>query len=243
MAGHDEIEQALARHPEIRASAVLSVPTGRGEKNVIAYVETDSLSSEQIQGFLSDSGLSQRVLPQVVVMMTALPRTFRGKVDREALPLPPIHCAVPAGKAGLSPTDGRVVGGVICTAIFAVFALAFTGTLWPGSTDLALVPTPWSWWFRGLYAAEVISFGAGVAFVLLAWPAMARLGRPLGRTLLAFVAIAWLLLAWWPQDNFYRLTAKNDWPRQAALVYGFNVTLMLAALAVVAFVVSAPRRH
>jgi hypothetical protein len=49
--------------------------------------------------------------------------------------------------------------------------------------------------------------------------------------------MVWLLVAWWPQDNLYRLTAKTDWGGQAALVYGFNVTLMIAAAVLVVFAV------
>ena len=89
--------------------------------------------------------------------------------------------------------------------------------------------------------AEDLSFGIGVAFLFLGHPAMARLGRPAGWTVLAYLAIVWLLVAWWPQDNLYRLAAKTDWPRQAALVLAFNVTLMLAAAALAAFAVSSRR--
>ncbi|RSM51487.1 hypothetical protein DMB66_41730 [Actinoplanes sp. ATCC 53533] len=95
--------------------------------------------------------------------------------------------------------------------------------------------------FRVLYVIECLSFGTGVAFLFLGRAPLARLGRPAGRTALAHLAIGWLLVAWWPQDNLYRLAAKADWPRQAALVYGFNVTLMLAAAALAAFAVGGRR--
>ena len=56
--------------------------------------------------------------------------------------------------------------------------------------------------------------------------------------LIVLVLIAALLLiAWWPQDNFYRLATKTDWGRQAVLVYGFNITLIIAAAVLVAFAI------
>jgi hypothetical protein len=50
-----------------------------------------------------------------------------------------------------------------------------------------------------------------------------------------------LLVSWWPQDNLYRLAAKDDWPQQATLVYVFNVTLMIAAAVVAVFATRPPR--
>ncbi|WP_159766430.1 hypothetical protein [Streptomyces sp. HM190] len=56
-----------------------------------------------------------------------------------------------------------------------------------------------------------------------------RQGRSGGLTTAAHPAVVWLLVSWWPQDNFYRLAAKHAWERRAALVYAFNVPLMVAA--------------
>lgn len=56
------------------------------------------------------------------------------------------------------------------------------------------------------------------------------------------LAVGWLLAAWWPQDNWYRVSRATDWPRQAALVYGFNVSLLLAALVLVGFLAWQPER-
>ncbi|MFE6840639.1 hypothetical protein ACFVFI_38215 [Streptomyces sp. NPDC057705] len=52
--------------------------------------------------------------------------------------------------------------------------------------------------------------------------------------------MSYLLLAWWPQDNLYRLAAKQDWPRQATLVYTFNIPLMIAGAVVAAYLVAKP---
>ncbi|GAB2912876.1 hypothetical protein [Streptomyces heilongjiangensis] len=95
-------------------------------------------------------------------------------------------------------------------------AAVLTDVLWPGSTDLTYVPAPWSWLFRGLYAAELLAFGVGLAFLVAGRPLMRRQGRSGGLTTAAHLAVVWLLVSWWPQDNFYRLAAKHDWERQAA---------------------------
>lgn len=72
-------------------------------------------------------------------------------------------------------------------------------------------------------------------FVGRGWVRGHSRGQSDGLIAAAHLAVAYLLIAWWPQDNFYRLAAKQDWPRQAALVYTFNIPLMIAAFVVVRF--------
>jgi hypothetical protein len=239
---HDDVEAVLLRHPLVRACAILSVPTGLSGDTLVAYVETDDATPEQIRSFLAEADLPAESVPRAVVPMRALPRSASGVVDRAALPLPPLPAAA-IGKHGGTAAGpaGRVMGALLLVVFGTVSALLLTNHLWPGSTDLGWVPSPWAGLFRALYVAECLSFGIGVAFLFLGLGPMVRLGRPAGWTGLAYLAIVWLLVAWWPQDNFYRLAAKTDWPRQAALVYGFNVTLMLAAAVLAAFAVSGRR--
>ena len=242
---NDEVEAALSRHPQVRGSAVLSVPIGRSGDTLVAYVETDDATPEQIRAFLAGSGLPAESLPHAVVPMPALPRTEAGAVDRAALPLPPLPAAA-VGKDGESPglidqPRWRAAAAVVLVVVGTAAALLLTDHLWPGSTDVSFVPALWAGLFRVLYVAECLSFGIGLAFLFLGRPALARLRRPAGWTTVAYLAIVWLLVAWWPQDNFYRLAAKTDWPRQVALVFGFNVTLMVAAAALAAFAISGRR--
>jgi len=238
----EDVVAALLQHPQVRACAVVSVPTGRDGDTVVAYIETDDAEAEQIRAFLSES-LPESSIPGAVVPMQSLPRTASGEVDQAALPLPPLRVGL-AGKHGFVDEGPawRPLGAIAITVGSALAALLLTNTLWPGSTDLSGVPSPWAGLFRGLYVAECLSFGAGVAFLFLGWAPLVRVGRPLEWTRPAYLAIVWLLVAWWPQDNFYRLTFKYDWPRQAALVYGFNITLMLAAAVLAVFAVSGRRQ-
>jgi len=127
------------------------------------------------------------------------------------------------------------------TALVLPVALGLGGALWPGSTDLSAVPQPWATLFTGLYLAELAALVVGVGFLLLGRPAMVRQGRSPSLTTAAHLAIGWLLVSWWPQDNLYRLAAKDDWPQQATLVYVFNVTLMIAAAVVAVFATRPPR--
>jgi hypothetical protein len=239
----EDVEAVLSRHPLVRGCAVLSVSTGPQDDVLVAYVETDEATPEQIRAFLAEARLPAGSLPRAVVPMRALPRSASGVVDRDALPLPPLPVAASGKHGGAAPgAAGRGLAALLVTGFGAVAALLLTDHLFPGATDLRWVPSPWAGLFRGLYVAECLSFGVGVAFLFLGRAGLARLGRPAGWTALAHLAIVWLLVAWWPQDNLYRLAAKTDWPRQAALVYGFNVTLMLAAAVVAAFAVSGRRR-
>jgi hypothetical protein len=174
-----------------------------------------------------------------VIPVDSLPRTSSGEVDREGLPLPVLPGQMAGGKGALSELgDGsRTVVMLVLAALVALAAFLVTDALWPGSTDLSVVPEKWRALFTGLYVAECLSFGLGIGFLFFGRGRLTRLGRPAWLTMLAHLSIVWLLIAWWPQDNSYRLTAKTDWGGQAALVYGFNITLMIAAAVLVVFAV------
>ncbi|GAA3654632.1 hypothetical protein GCM10022224_017030 [Nonomuraea antimicrobica] len=223
-----ELEQGSARHPAVTECVVVE-----GEQ-MIAYVVVGETDGKRHAEFLTEL-VPRRRLPKVVAVVPALPRTPDGKIDIEALPLP-VEGQRPVGGKGSHATGGSgsaVIGG---TLLFGFLAAATTNMFWPFSTDLSGVPLPWAALFFVLYLCEWASFGLGVMVLLWSRPALARLGRSAPLTTAAWLALTWLLVAWWPQDNFYRLAAKTDWPRQAALVYGFNITLMIAAVVLVVFV-------
>jgi acyl-CoA synthetase (AMP-forming)/AMP-acid ligase II/thioesterase domain-containing protein len=87
-----EVELALLRLPEVREASVAARPLGKdGGLRLVAYVApaegADPTTSSIRRGLrnLIPGGM----IPQAVVVLDALPRTVRGKVDRAALPLPP----------------------------------------------------------------------------------------------------------------------------------------------------------
>lgn len=234
------IQDLLMAHPWVRRCALIETPTKAGDR-LLAYVETDTATAAQLKMYLTGAGIPAASLPDAVIVMPALPVHPHGGVDVAALPLPPVR-SKPAGKSGLRATGSPERNTAVVVGIAAtVLSLPFTGVFWPGSTDLTMVPLPWANLFRGLYLAESLSFGIGMAVLFTGRPALARFGRSRMPTGAAHLALVWLMVAWWPQDNFYRLAVKTDWPRQAALVYGFNITLMIAAVVLAVFLLSARR--
>ncbi|MCX4585075.1 AMP-binding protein [Streptomyces sp. NBC_01481] len=226
------VEAALAGHPRV-GEAVVGEDGGRLIAYVLPAPRSASPGAEALRSHLTGV-VPAADIPRTVVPITSLPRNSAGKVDRKALVRPPIRSATSrsaGSKGGGVPltAEDRVVAGWAMAFPVAIMSFFFTDTIWPGSTDLSLVPDPWAWFFRGLYVAESLAFAAGVGFLIGGRRLMPSLGRPKGLTTAAHLAIVYLLASWWPQDNLYRLAAKQDWPRQAALVYTFNVPLMIAA--------------
>ncbi|MYT23760.1 hypothetical protein GTW69_26335, partial [Streptomyces sp. SID7760] len=195
-------------------------------------------------------------LPQVVIRLRALPRNRGGQENREALPQPVLTAQQGRGAGGSgkytpagsgAPTPLGVVGCAIPFLIgTGLIFFILSKILWPGSTDLSGVPSPWDFLFFVLYLFEGASFAAGLVFLFAGHALMRRHGpgrgpgKSPGLTRAAHLAVVYLLIAWWPQDNFYRLAAKHDWPLQAALVYAFNIPLMLAAVLLAFYVTRTP---
>nr|WP_042196897.1 hypothetical protein [Kibdelosporangium sp. MJ126-NF4] len=235
---YDDVEAELRRHPEVRECVVTRIQTGTQKNTLVAYVVTTGRTDPaKIRAFLSAPRLPRKRIPQAVIPVESLPRTSSGEVDRKGLPLPELPGQAAGGKQALFDMGDVPLAGVTLAlaAFVAVIAFIMTNVFWPGSTDLSVVPQPYAGLFTGLYVAECLSFGLGISFLLFGRGRLTRMGRPPWLTALAHLSVVWLLVAWWPQDNFYRLAAKTDWARQAVLVYGFNVTLMVAAAVLVAF--------
>ncbi|MFJ8209601.1 AMP-binding protein [Streptomyces sp. NPDC096033] len=246
------VESVLRTHPGVGA-AVLAPVGSRRNTRLVAYVAPppdgpgpDGGAPVDVEG-LRDH-LAGRVpeagSPVRLVRLRTLPRTRAGQEDRAAVPRPPEPGARPAGggKYGSS-AAGETPGcfGFGCAAVpLAVLALFATDLLWPGSTDLTGVPGPWSFLFSVLYFFECSAFAAGLLFLFAGRSRMRRPGPGRCLTTAAHLAVAYLLLAWWPQDNLYRLAAKQDWPRQAALVYTFNIPLMIAGFIVAVYLTRRP---
>ncbi len=94
--------------------------------------------------------------------------------------------------------------------------------------------------FVALSLVESLSFGLGVAFVIFGRPLVDRMGGSPGLTTAAYVAIAFLLLNWWPHDNMHRMT-NGDWSRVVLVEYGFHLPLMIAGAVLAWFFVSLAR--
>ncbi|HTQ78684.1 MAG TPA: class I adenylate-forming enzyme family protein [Thermoanaerobaculia bacterium] len=82
-----EVETVLARLPGVSEVAVLGVPLpARGAEQVRAVIacRPGELSSEQVLGWCRGH-LAPHKVPRSVILVPAIPRTARGKIDRPAL--------------------------------------------------------------------------------------------------------------------------------------------------------------
>lgn len=229
------IESALRADPAI-AAALVTGDRGRTGQRLIAFVVPARGAPAPDAGSVRAAltGLVPAAdIPGTVVRLGKLPRNADGKVDRRALPLPAARTGS-GGKGGGTdePFGTEAALGCLVPALAAVLSFVLTHVFWPGSTDLTGVPGPWSTLFVLLYLLESLAFAAGVAVLLTARARMVARGGRNALTTAAHLSLVWLLASWWPQDNLYRLASKTDWPRQAALVYVFNVSLMIAAAVV-----------
>ncbi|MFJ6760397.1 AMP-binding protein [Streptomyces sp. NPDC091273] len=253
------IESAIRSHEGIGSVIVNGVDSARGPRRLVAYVAPPAGgSTSPVRALLPDieelrdhlaGKVPREETPRTVIRLRALPRNRAGQEDRAALPLPILPAAAAkggggsrSGKYGGAPAgEGLPASCAGCGGVVLGFvALILTNLLWPGSTDLSGVPQPWASLFAVLYLFECAAFGIGVVFLFGGRARMRSRGRGRRITAAAHVAVSYLLLAWWPQDNLYRLAAKQDWPRQAALVYTFNIPLMIAGAVVAAYLVAKP---
>ncbi|MEU6890400.1 AMP-binding protein [Streptomyces sp. NPDC046557] len=244
--GHDGVGSALVA--DIRDGEEPGKRPRAGSRGLVAYLApppgprsgTDLPDIAALRAHLADQ-VPPEHLPHTVVPLRALPRDRAGREDRTALPLPVLPNGTSrtargsgkyAGAGGEALSPGCATGCVVFP--LTLLGLALTDVFWPGSTDLTGVPAPWAALFFVLYVFEALAFAVGVVFLFGGGSPMRRQGRGRALTRATHLAVCYLLVAWWPQDNLYRLAAKHDWPRQAALVYAFNIPLMIAG-AVVAF--------
>jgi amino acid adenylation domain-containing protein len=84
-----EIEAVLARHPEVKQCVVVPQKRGAGQFRLVGYIVPVATPPgvTALRGFLADV-LPAYMIPEVFVMLDALPMTPNRKVDRTALPLP-----------------------------------------------------------------------------------------------------------------------------------------------------------
>ncbi|HYX25953.1 MAG TPA: amino acid adenylation domain-containing protein, partial [Thermoanaerobaculia bacterium] len=110
-----EVEAAIARHPEVRETAVAVRRDPLGQPLIAAWFAAapgSSLTAGELRLFLR-SRLPSYMVPAALVPLPALPRTASGKVDPMALPAPEAVASA-RGAAGAAPQTGleRVIAEV-----------------------------------------------------------------------------------------------------------------------------------
>ncbi|WP_147444808.1 non-ribosomal peptide synthetase [Corallococcus sp. CA053C] len=85
-----EVEAALAKLPSVREAVVVAREDGPGGKRLVGYAvprEGLAVDGTELRAALKDV-LPEYMVPAAVVVLSALPLTTNGKVDRKALPAP-----------------------------------------------------------------------------------------------------------------------------------------------------------
>ncbi|MBX7553605.1 amino acid adenylation domain-containing protein [Streptomyces sp. tea 10] len=117
-----EIENALARHPAVRAVAVLAREDQEGDRRIVAYLAPADGSAPDIdalRGALA-AELPDYMVPSAFVVLSELPVTANGKLDRRALPAP--ERAASCGRAPRTPREE-----ILCELFAEVLGLPRTG--------------------------------------------------------------------------------------------------------------------
>lgn len=81
-----EIEAALASHSSVREVLVIADERMLGEKQLVAhYTVSDPVDTDELREFLR-ARLPEYMVPQHLILLSELPLTVNGKVDRKRLP-------------------------------------------------------------------------------------------------------------------------------------------------------------
>jgi hypothetical protein len=114
------------------------------------------------------------------------------------------------------------------TIVLALIATSLARIIWPDIPGAA-EPTLGQWpLFVGIGIIDSLAFGFGIAFLVFWFRSAMRMdGWP---PKLAFFATVWLLVSWWPHDNWHRITADHDVWQLLALEYAFHVTLIVSGV-------------
>jgi amino acid adenylation domain-containing protein len=111
----NEVASLLARHPAIRESIIAARENEKGEKQLVAYVVSQSgyPTVSELREHLSKE-LPEYMIPSTFVGLDALPLGTSGKVNRSALPSPTDHNVLrdTVFEGPRTPTEQRVAAVV-----------------------------------------------------------------------------------------------------------------------------------
>ncbi|MER7101615.1 non-ribosomal peptide synthetase [Streptomyces humidus] len=104
-----EVEAALAKHPAVARAAVAVRADRQGDAALFGYV-VPARPDADVTGVREDlrRSLPEHLVPAAVMAVVDFPLTPNGKVDREALPTPPV--AAPMGRGPRTPQEEILCG-------------------------------------------------------------------------------------------------------------------------------------
>jgi hypothetical protein len=85
-----EVEAALGTHPRVGVAAVTAIDDGLVGKRLVAYLTAaggEAPTTGELHSYLRER-LPEYMVPSVFVVLSEMPLTLNGKVDRKALPAP-----------------------------------------------------------------------------------------------------------------------------------------------------------
>lgn len=93
----DEVAASLQQHPSVKDCVVLLLTDHLHQQRLVSYIVAThgGLSARVLRAFLKKT-LPDYMLPEVYIMVPALPQTANGKLDIHALPCPDWSGSVPA---------------------------------------------------------------------------------------------------------------------------------------------------
>ncbi|HLL65848.1 MAG TPA: non-ribosomal peptide synthetase, partial [Micromonosporaceae bacterium] len=119
-----EIEAMLDRLPEVEQRVVQPWTDERGERHLVAYLTAagggnDAPDPARIRAALAEH-LPPYMVPAHIVVLTELPLTASGKVDRAALPAPEIHSTAADAPPGYADEVERVLAEEIFAPVLGL---------------------------------------------------------------------------------------------------------------------------
>lgn len=122
---------------------------------------------------------------------------------------------------------------VLGIIVLSVPVLAISPVLWPTAIGAAIPSPAQLIFFFIISLIEAMLFSTGLVFLFFGFDVVKKAPAALRRTAWMFYAsAAWMLLSWWPHDNFHRSVNENDLQKLLYVEYGFHLTLIVAGLAI-----------
>ncbi len=119
---------------------------------------------------------------------------------------------------------------IVVTVVFALISFFLTPVLWPHPVGMTMPPMNLLPLYILLGVLESVIFGIGISFLMFGYPLVKKASEKTKPwSWLVYIAIAWMLVSWWPHDNLHMIIGL-DMSRLVWLEYGFHVTLMIAGL-------------